>query len=60
MRLPPSLAAGLQALSQREGVTLFMTLLAAFTALLARYSGQDDVAVGTPVADRTRAETEDR
>ena len=38
---------------------MFMTLLAAFTVLLGRYSGQDDVVVGTPVANRNRAETED-
>ncbi|HSE18132.1 MAG TPA: amino acid adenylation domain-containing protein [Pyrinomonadaceae bacterium] len=49
----------LQALSRGEGVTLFMCLLAAFQLLLWRYSGQDDIAIGTPVANRTRAETED-
>ena len=38
---------------------MFMTLLAAFTVLLGRYSGQDDIVVGTPVAGRNRAETED-
>ena len=38
---------------------MFMTLLAAFSVLLGRYSGQDDVVVGTPVANRNRAETED-
>ena len=48
----------LRALSRREGVTLFMTLLAGFQTLLARYSGQQDVALGTPVANRTLAETE--
>src|SRR3990172_8533625 len=42
----------------REGATLFMTLLAAFEALLSRYSGQEDVCVGMPIANRTRAETE--
>ena len=41
------------------GATMFMTLLAAFSVLLGRYSGQDDVVVGTPVANRNRAETED-
>ncbi|HEX6913102.1 MAG TPA: amino acid adenylation domain-containing protein, partial [Longimicrobium sp.] len=46
------------ALSHAEGATLFMTLLAAWQLLLARYSGQDDVAVGTPIAGRTRLETE--
>ncbi|MGB7921863.1 MAG: condensation domain-containing protein, partial [Pyrinomonadaceae bacterium] len=48
----------LRQLSQREGVTLFMTLLAAFQTLLARYSGQDDIVIGTPIAGRTRAEVE--
>ena len=45
-------------LSRREGATLFMTLLAAFSALLYRYSGQDDILVGTPIANRNRVETE--
>jgi len=48
----------LTAFSQREGATLFMTLLAAFEIVLARWSGQDDFGVGTPIANRTRAETE--
>jgi amino acid adenylation domain-containing protein len=48
----------LKALSRREGVTLFMTLLAAFQTLLSRYSGQEDVVVGTPIAGRQRLETE--
>ncbi|MDW8319701.1 MAG: condensation domain-containing protein, partial [Anaerolineae bacterium] len=56
--LPPELAAALKALSRREGATLFMTLLAAFQALLHRYSSQDDIAVGTPIAGRTQRETE--
>ena len=43
---------------RREGATLFMVLLAAFDVLLARYSGQRDVVVGTPIAGRTRPETE--
>ncbi len=45
-------------LSQREGVTLFMTLLAAFKALLYRYSGQDDIIIGSPIANRNRVEIE--
>ena len=57
-RLAPELAAGLKELSQQEGVTLYMTLLAAFQVLLSRYSGQQDVVVGTPIAGRNRAETE--
>src|SRR5262249_1953253 len=48
----------LRELSRREGVTLFMTLLGGFQVLLSRYTGQEDVAVGTPVANRTREETE--
>jgi amino acid adenylation domain-containing protein len=56
--LPPSLAQDVAELSRREEVTLFMTLLAAFAALLHRYSGQDDLVVGTPVANRSRTEIE--
>ncbi|HLK57997.1 MAG TPA: amino acid adenylation domain-containing protein, partial [Chthonomonadaceae bacterium] len=48
----------LKALSQQEGATLFMTLLAAYQTLLFRYSGQDDIVVGTPIANRTRTEVE--
>jgi len=48
----------LLALSRREGATLFMTLLAAFQTVLARYAGQDDIVVGSPVAGRTSVETE--
>jgi non-ribosomal peptide synthetase component F len=56
--LPQSLCDDLKALGRRESVTLFMTMLAAFQVLLARYSGQDDIAVGTPVANRNRPELE--
>ncbi|HEV2735386.1 MAG TPA: amino acid adenylation domain-containing protein, partial [Longimicrobiaceae bacterium] len=56
--LPRPLADGLQALSRREGATLFMTLLAAWKLLLSRLSGQEDVVVGTPVAGRSRTEAE--
>jgi amino acid adenylation domain-containing protein len=59
MALPPELTQQLRALSQREGVTLFMTLLATFKILLCRLSGQDDVVVGTPVAGRNHAEIEE-
>ncbi len=48
----------LDELNRREGVTMFMTLLAAFNTLLARYSGQDDIVVGTPIANRSRREIE--
>ncbi|HEY0406879.1 MAG TPA: amino acid adenylation domain-containing protein, partial [Pyrinomonadaceae bacterium] len=54
----PELTERLKQLSQRENVTLFMTLLAAFQILLARYSGQSDILVGTPVAGRNRIELE--
>jgi amino acid adenylation domain-containing protein len=57
-RLPETLVAELKALSRREGCTLFMTLLAAFKALLQRYSAQADIIVGTPIANRNRAELE--
>jgi amino acid adenylation domain-containing protein len=56
--LSADLTSRLDGLSQREGVTLFMTLLAGFQLLLSRYCGQQDVAVGTVVANRNRAETE--
>ena len=56
--LSPEVARRLRALSRREGATLFMTTLAAWQALLGRYAGQEDVVVGTPVAGRTRVETE--
>jgi amino acid adenylation domain-containing protein len=56
--LPQEASRGLRTLAQQEGATLFMTLLAAFQALLARYSGQDDVVVGSPIAGRTRRELE--
>ncbi|HLM58539.1 MAG TPA: amino acid adenylation domain-containing protein [Pyrinomonadaceae bacterium] len=48
----------LKALSRREGVTLFMTLLAAFKVLLYRYTGQPDIVVGTPHSNRHQVETE--
>ncbi|HEY2515677.1 MAG TPA: amino acid adenylation domain-containing protein, partial [Polyangiaceae bacterium] len=57
-RISAACADALRAFSRREGVTLFMALVAAFDAFLARYSGQDDIAVGTPIANRTRRETE--
>ncbi|XLS29490.1 non-ribosomal peptide synthase/polyketide synthase [Flavobacteriaceae bacterium M23B6Z8] len=51
-----SLTRSLEALSQSEGVTMFMTLLSAFKVLLYRYSRQEDICVGTPIANRTREE----
>jgi amino acid adenylation domain-containing protein len=48
----------LKELSQRSGATLFMTLVAALATLLSRYSGQDDIAIGSPIANRHRSEVE--
>ncbi len=56
--LPRSLSDAINALSRSEGVTLFMTLLAAFKTLLYRYTGQEDIIVGSPIANRNRVETE--
>lgn len=56
--LPPTLAQALKTLSQQHSVTLFMTLLAAFQTLLHRYTGQDDITVGSLIANRNRAELE--
>ena len=58
LSLAPRLKEALSALSQREGVTLFMTLLAALNALLYRYTGQEDLVVGSPTAGRNQVETE--
>ncbi|WP_157371998.1 non-ribosomal peptide synthetase, partial [Vibrio sp. MEBiC08052] len=54
--LDAELTAGLRALSQRYGCTLYMTLFASWAALMGRLAGQDDVVIGTPVAGRTRKE----
>jgi len=56
--LPGSLVQSLRSLSQEESVTLFMTLLAAFQVLLARYTGQEDVLIGSVTANRNRSEVE--
>ncbi|HEX6373983.1 MAG TPA: amino acid adenylation domain-containing protein [Longimicrobium sp.] len=56
--LPAELLERLEALAQREGATLYMVLLAAFQVLLGRYSGTEDIVVGSPIAGRTRAEAE--
>jgi natural product biosynthesis luciferase-like monooxygenase protein/non-ribosomal peptide synthase protein (TIGR01720 family) len=55
---PQALSAALTRLSQHEGATLFMVLLAAFQALLARYTDQTDIVVGSPIAGRNRPETQ--
>jgi amino acid adenylation domain-containing protein/non-ribosomal peptide synthase protein (TIGR01720 family) len=56
--LAPELSAALESLGEAAGATPFMTLLAALQVLLGRYAGQDDLAVGTVVANRSRAEVE--
>jgi amino acid adenylation domain-containing protein len=58
VELDEELAAALKALSRRHGATLFMTLLAGWATVLARLSGQDDVVIGTPSANRGHAEVE--
>jgi amino acid adenylation domain-containing protein len=58
MIIPAELSAGIRTLGRREGGTLFMTLLAGFLALLHRYTGQEDVLVGSPIANRVRPEVE--
>jgi amino acid adenylation domain-containing protein/non-ribosomal peptide synthase protein (TIGR01720 family) len=58
IRLSAGLTKSLRDLGKREGATLFMTLLATFQVLLSRYSGQQDVVVGTPIANRTHNEVE--
>lgn len=59
LELPQQLLDALEELSQQFGVTLFMTLLAAFQTLLHRYSGQTDIAIGSPIANRHRSELEE-
>ncbi|MBE9224525.1 amino acid adenylation domain-containing protein [Phormidium sp. LEGE 05292] len=56
--LSPDLTEALKALSQKEEVTLFMTLLTAFQILLYRYTSQEDILVGSPIANRNRSEIE--
>ena len=58
LKLSSELSADLQALARREGLTLFMVLLAGLDILLARYSGQSDLVVGSPIANRNRRELE--
>ncbi|WP_158755175.1 non-ribosomal peptide synthetase [Dyella sp. S184] len=57
--LPATLVSSLQALGNETQSTLFMTLCAAFDVLLARYSGQSDICIGTPIANRNRSEVEE-
>lgn len=56
--LPPDLTDALKQFSRRHSVTLFITLLAGFNALLHRYTGQDDIVIGEPIANRNRVELE--
>ncbi|MUH00256.1 amino acid adenylation domain-containing protein [Scytonema sp. UIC 10036] len=58
LQLPKNLSLALETLSQQEGVSLFMTLLAAFQILLYRYTNQEDIAVGSPIANRNRTDLE--
>ncbi|MBM7127904.1 condensation domain-containing protein, partial [Dyella mobilis] len=58
IRVDSALTAGLKRLSQQHGSTLFMTVLAAWAAVLSRLSGQEDLVIGTPTANRGRAEIE--
>jgi len=58
LALPPQLSREVRALARRQGSSLFMTLLAAFEVLLHRYTGQDDLALGTVSAGRARPEVE--
>ncbi|WP_338868536.1 non-ribosomal peptide synthase/polyketide synthase [Myxococcus stipitatus] len=58
VELPQKLSTSVKALAQQTGATPFMVLLAGFQALLSRYSGQDDICVGSPIAGRTSSETE--
>lgn len=58
LKLDETLTVALKALSRQAGATLFMTLLAAFQVLLHHLTGQDDIAVGSPMAGRNRAELE--
>lgn len=56
--IPPDVTATLKEIARREEATLFMVLLAGFAALLSRYSGQEDMVIGTAIAGRQRAELE--
>ena len=59
LSLSPALTEALKTLSRQEGVTFFMTLLAAFKTLLARYTGQEDVLVGSPISGRNASQLND-
>src|SRR5262249_37308486 len=57
-KFPRELSELIKDLSRREGATLYMTLMAAFLTLLYRYSGQEEINVGSPIANRNRGEIE--
>jgi len=59
LSLPPGLYDSLEKLGREEGCSLFMTLVAAFKAFLCRYTGQTDIVLGSPIANRTRPELEE-
>ncbi len=58
LRVPAATTAGIRSLARAEGASLFMVLLAAFKAVLHRYSGQEDIVVGSPIANRNREQIE--
>jgi amino acid adenylation domain-containing protein len=59
LTIPAATTGALRTLAQSSGATLFMVLAAAFNVLLARHAGQDDICIGTAIANRNRSETED-
>nr|WP_251036222.1 non-ribosomal peptide synthetase [Paenibacillus sp. ISL-20] len=58
-RVPKEVAAGLRHLAQASGSTLYMVLLSAYSVLLGKYSGQEELVIGTPIAGRTHADVEE-
>ncbi|MEH2439354.1 non-ribosomal peptide synthetase [Nostoc sp.] len=56
--LTPELSAAIKTLSQQQGTSLFMTLLAALNVLLSRYTRQEDLCIGSPIANRTHSQTQ--
>jgi amino acid adenylation domain-containing protein len=56
--VPKPVSEGLKSLSRQEGGTLYIVLLTAFATLLRRYTGQEDIVIGTPIANRNRVEIE--
>ncbi|NEQ78176.1 MAG: amino acid adenylation domain-containing protein, partial [Okeania sp. SIO2C9] len=58
INIPAAVTSKVKELTQKQGTTLFMTLLAVFKVLMSRYSGQESIAVGSPIANRNRSEIE--